>query len=325
VDLPSGLDGTTGLAAGAVFHAARTVTLHALKTGLLVGVGPDVAGEVEVADIGLSGEVPEWWLCEDADAAVPARSRTAHKWSAGAVAVVGASPGIAGAAVLAGRAALRFGAGAVRVIVPGAMAATVAAMDPGLLTAGVGSGERFVAADATAVVAAAGRSDVLAIGPGLGMMSGFVPALLAAWPGPVVLDADALGDLIPEQLRGRSAPTVLTPHAGEFVRLTGEEASPAAAAALAERTGAVVVLKGAPTFVMGTERWVVTAGSEALATIGTGDVLTGMVAALVARGMPMEAAARSAAHRHGCAGRALESTTTVTASALVEEIGRWAW
>jgi hydroxyethylthiazole kinase-like uncharacterized protein yjeF len=325
VDLPSGLDGTTGIAEGAVFRATRTVTFHALKTGHLIGVGPDVSGEIEVADIGLSGEHAEWWLCEDADVAVPVRPRTAHKWSAGGVAVVGASPGIAGATVLTARAALRFGAGAVRLIVPGAVATTVAAMDPGLLTTGVGDGERFGAADVAKVIAAAERYDVLAIGPGMGETTGFVPALIAAWPGPVVLDADALGAVTPEQVANRSAPTVLTPHAGEFARLTGEEAAPAAAATLAEHTGAVVVLKGAPTFVMGTERWVVNSGSAALATIGTGDVLTGMVAALLARGMPAEVAARAAAHRHGRAGRSLETTTTVTASGLVDEIGRWAW
>ncbi|HEX5630702.1 MAG TPA: NAD(P)H-hydrate dehydratase, partial [Acidimicrobiia bacterium] len=325
VDLASGLDGTTGAAEGAVFRATRTVTFGALKTGHLIGVGPDVSGEVEVVDIGLGGESPEWLLCEDADSEVPARPRTAHKWSAGAVGVVGASPGIAGAAVLAARSALNFGAGAVRLIVPGGVAATVAAMDPGLLTTAVRTGDRFAAADVAAVIAAAERCDVLAIGPGLGETTGFVSGLLAAWSGPVVLDADAIAAVTVDQLAGRKAPTVITPHAGEFARLTGETASPAAAAALAERTGCVVLLKGSPTFVMGAERWVVTAGTQALATIGTGDVLTGMVAALQARGMPAAAAARAAAHRHGRAGRNLESTTTVTATALVDEIGRWAW
>ncbi len=153
VDLASGLDGTTGEAEGAVFRATRTVTFGALKTGHLIGVGPDVSGEVEVVDIGLGGESPEWLLCEDADAELPERPRTAHKWSAGAVGVVGASPGIAGAAVLAARSALNFGAGAVRLIVPGGVAATVAAMDPGLLTTAVGTGDRFAAADVAAVIA----------------------------------------------------------------------------------------------------------------------------------------------------------------------------
>jgi NAD(P)H-hydrate epimerase len=326
VDLPSGLDGTDGTVSGAVFRAARTVTFHALKTGHLVGVGPDVSGAVEVADIGLSGEEPQWLLCEDDDAWVPSRSRIAHKWSAGSVAVVGGSPGIAGAAVLAARSALEFGAGSVRVIAPGGIVGAVSAMDPGITTAGVGSSDIFTGADAPAVLAAAARFDVLALGPGLGTVGpGFVSGLLAMWEDPLVLDADGIAAVTPADLEQRSAPTVITPHAGEFTRLTGEAASPASAEALAEATGAVILLKGAPTFVMGAERWVVVSGSAALATIGTGDVLTGMIAALIARGMPAEAAGRAAAHRHGRAGRALGGLTTVTASGLVGEIGRWAW
>lgn len=326
VDLPSGIDGTTGEAAGAVFTAERTITFHALKTGHLVGVGPEVSGAIEVVDIGLSGEQAEWLLCEDEDASVPERSRTAHKWSAGSVAVVGGSPGISGAAVLAGRSALEFGAGSVRVVVPGGLVAMAAAMDPGLTTAGVGSGDAFDEGDAAAVLAATARFDVLALGPGLGRDSAdFVRSIVRTCPGPLVLDADGLVAVTPADLERRPGPTVITPHAGEFHRLTGDEASPAAAAALAAVTGAVVLLKGSPTFVMGSEHWVVTTGSQALATIGTGDVLTGMIAALVARGMPVEAAARAAAHRHGLAGRALSELTTVTASALAGEIGRWAW
>ena len=325
VDLPSGLDGTDGAAHGPVFRAVRTVTFHALKTGHLIGVGPDVCGEIEVADIGLHGEDPEWWLCEDSDAWVPARPRTAHKWSAGAVAVIGGSPGIAGAAVLAGRAALNFGAGSVRVIAPGGIASTVAAMDPGLTTTGVGAHDRFGPDDVAGVLAAIERFDVLALGPGLGSTIGFVPALMERWNGPVVLDADGLGAVTPADLVSRRGPTVVTPHAGEFSRLAGEPASAPAAASLAARTGVVVLLKGAPTFVMGAEQWVVVSGSAALATIGTGDVLTGMLSALIARGMPPDAAARAAAHRHGRAGRALGAVTTVTASGLLAEIGRWAW
>ncbi len=325
VDLPSGLDGTDGTAAGAVFRAARTVTFHALKTGHLIGVGPDVSGAVEVADIGLSGERPEWMLCEDQDAQVSPRDRTAHKWSAGAVAVVGGSPGMTGAAVLTGRAAANFGAGAVRVIVPGGMGPSAAAMDPGLLTSGVGTADRFRPDDVAGVLAAAERCDVIALGPGLGATTGFVGALLKQWTRPVVLDADALGAVTRDELAARRGVTVLTPHGGEFARLAGEPGTPTAAGALAARTGTVVVLKGAPTFVMGEERWVVNSGSAALATIGTGDVLTGMIAALLARGMSGEAAGRAAAHRHGRAGRSLEAVTTVTAPGLAAEIGRWAW
>lgn len=324
VDFPSGLDGLTGSAQGPVFRASRTVTFHALKTGHLVGIGPEVCGEVEVADIGLTGGDPEWMLCEDGDAVVPARTRDAHKWSAGSVLVVGGSAGMAGAPVLAARAAVAFGAGMVRVVVPGGVAATAAAMDPGLVTVGIGARDRFAADNAAAIDL--DRCDAIVLGPGLGAADGeFVARLLARWEGPVVLDADGLGAVTPDHLARRTAATVITPHAGEFARLGGEPASAGAAATLAEHTGAVVLLKGSPTFVMGRERWVVTAGSADLATMGTGDVLAGMIAALIARGMAPEAAARAAAHRHGQAGRRRAAVTSVTASGLIDEIGRLAW
>ncbi|WKZ82199.1 MAG: NAD(P)H-hydrate dehydratase [Acidimicrobiia bacterium] len=326
VDLPSGLDGLTGEAQGPVFRASRTVTFHALKTGHLVGDGPDLCGEVEVADIGLGGEIPEWLLCEDADAGVPERPSRAHKWSAGSVAVVGGSPGIVGASVLAGGAALHFGAGSVRVLVPRGVGGLAAAMDPGLTTEAVGDAESFDDGDAPVVLERASRFDVMLLGPGLGPESGgFAESLMRGWPKPMVIDADALRMITPSMLAGRPAATVITPHAAEFTALTGEAAIPESAAGLASSTGAVVLLKGAPTFVMGTRRWVVTSGTRDLATIGTGDVLAGMVAALMARGMPPEDAARAAAHRHGRAGRRLAETTTVTAPRLMGEIGRWAW
>lgn len=327
VDLPSGLSGEDGSVAGGAFTAARTVTFNALKLGHLVGEGPDRCGRIEVIDIGLSGGRPEMWLCEDADAAVPNRPRTAHKWSAGSAAVVGASPGISGAAVIAARSALEFGAGAVRLIVPGAIHHTTAAMDPGVMVTGVGEGDHFGTADAPKVLEVAERFGVLAVGPGLGLETGgLVEALLAGWERPLVLDADGINSIDVAALKRRTAPTVITPHAGEFHRLAGTEASHRTATALAAETGAVVLLKGSPTFVMGVESWVVTSGGSELATIGTGDVLTGMIAALMARGLDPERAARTAAHRHGRAGRALAARAgTVTATALAAEIGRWAW
>jgi hydroxyethylthiazole kinase-like uncharacterized protein yjeF len=324
VDLPSGLDGTDGSTDGPTFRAARTVTFHALKTGHLIGRGPELSGDVEVVDIGLSGERAEWLEFEDDDAAVPARSRDAHKWSAGSVAVVGGSPGILGAAMIAGRAALEFGAGAAKVFLPAALHAPAAAMDPGVLTAGLGKGDAHD--DAKAVIDACSGFDVMALGPGLGPgRESFVAEVLGGWDRPLVLDADGITAASVDELAGREAPTVLTPHAGEFEKLTGEPATPGAAAALANKTGSIVLLKGSPTFVMGREQWVVTSGGPELATIGTGDVLTGMLAALISRGMPPEAAARAAAHHHGRAGAALASFTTVTATGLLAEIGRFAW
>jgi ADP-dependent NAD(P)H-hydrate dehydratase / NAD(P)H-hydrate epimerase len=321
VDVPSGLDATTGQVEGRAFRASRTVTFHALKTGHIVGRGPDLSGSVDVADIGLEGERPEWLLCEDEDATVPARSRTAHKWSAGSVAVVGGSPGLAGATMLCARSALSFGAGAVRALLPGAVRPEAAAMDPAVMTEGLGAG--WVHDDPAAVLAAAGRFDALALGPGLGQVSPDVVAgIVSDWDRPLVVDADALRMVTGAMLKDRTAPTVVTPHAGEFEALTGEEASPDAAARFADLTGAVVLLKGAPTFVMGSMRWVVTSGGPELATIGTGDVLTGMVAALTAGGMDPEVAARTAAHRHGRAGAALAREGTVTASGLAAAVGR---
>ncbi len=328
VDLPSGMSGTDGTVEGAAFTAARTVTFHALKAGHLLGEGPDRCGVIEVVDIGLVGGDPVLRLCEDEDAMLPGRARTAHKWSAGAVLVVGGSAGLLGAPVLAARAALRFGAGYVRLAVPGALRDAAASVDPSLTTVAVGAGDTLSAEDTRAVLEGAERFDVLALGPGLGTgdgPSGLVGALLERWDRPLVLDADGITATSPAALAARRHPTIITPHAGEFGRITGEPAGYEAASRLAAQTGAVVLLKGSPTIAAGRDPWVITTGGPELATLGTGDVLTGMIAALVARGLDVEAAGRSAAHRHGRAGAALAARESVTASGLVEEIARWAW
>jgi NAD(P)H-hydrate epimerase len=327
VDVPSGLRAADGTVEGAAFTAVRTVTFHALKVGHLVGEGPARCGAIEVVDIGLTGEEPAFRVCEDEDARVPARARDAHKWSAGAALVVGGSPGLTGAALLTARSALEFGAGAVRIACPAGLQPLYASMDPGVMSIGIGSGDTFSADDSAAVLEAAARFDLIALGPGLGVgegPGGLTAAICRDWEGPLVVDADGLAGVSVDLLAGRSGPTVITPHVGEFRRLTGEEAGWEQAATLAKRTGAVVLLKGGPTFVAGEGVWAVTAGGPELATIGTGDVLTGMIAALWSGGLDPETAARSAAHRHGRAAAALAASTTVTATGLVDEIGRWA-
>ena len=154
VDVPTGLDPATGRIAGMAFRASRTVTFHALKVGHLIGSGPDVCGDVTVADIGLEGGDPELLLTEETDAPRLSRSRTAHKWSAGSVLVVGGAPGMTGAAVMAGKAALGFGAGAVGLAVPDEAADVAAAAAPELLHYSIDDlPERY---------------DVLLIGPGSG-------------------------------------------------------------------------------------------------------------------------------------------------------------
>jgi ADP-dependent NAD(P)H-hydrate dehydratase / NAD(P)H-hydrate epimerase len=307
VDVPSGLDPASGAIVEDAFRATRTVTFHALKVGLVIGSGPDVCGVVTVADIGLRGGDPELLLTEEPDAPLPSRARTAHKWSAGSVLVVGGALGMTGAAVLAGKAALGFGAGAVGLAVPADAAEVAAAAAPELL--------HYSIEDLP------GRYDVLLIGPGLGTdRSDLAAKLLSNWEGPMVIDADALVAVTSDRALGGGA--VITPHGGEFERMTGQPPTYGAARDLATRIGATVLLKGNPTFVTdGGVPWVVNTGGPELATIGTGDVLAGMTAALFATGCDPVVAARSAAYWHGRAGADLARTRVVTASQLVEEIG----
>lgn len=272
VDVPSGLDPTTGLVDQAAFTAQKTVTFGALKTGHLLGEGPDRCGEVIVADIGLPEGEPELLVTEEADAVRPARPRTAHKWSAGSVLVVGGSPGMVGAAILAGRAALNFGAGSVGLAVPEASAAAATASAPELL--------HYLIDDLPT------RYNVLVVGPGLGVdRVDYAVKLISGWTGPVVIDADSLAAVDTEHPMTNQR-AVLTPHAGEFERMTSGAPTYQAARALAHAIDTTVLLKGNPTFVSdGTAPWVVDTGGPELATIGTGDVLSGMIGALLSGGL----------------------------------------
>lgn len=326
VDVPSGLDADSGRVAGRAIDADRTVTFHSLKPGHLLGEGPEVCGEVSVVDIGLHGGDPTFRLCEAVDAPRPRRRRTAHKWSAGSVAVVGGAPGMSGAPLLAARSALAMGAGAVALVVPGALASSYVAW-PDIMTKPIGDGDRFAAADAGSVLVETERYDVMVLGPGLGpSQSGLVGRLVAEWGGPLLIDADGLNALDGlDAVAARDAPTVITPHAGEFERLTGRPAHAAAAMTVPDDAGVVVLLKGNPTVIAGTEPWLVSTGGPELATIGTGDVLAGAVGALWARGLDAEVATRSAAYWHGLAGAVLKPRGSVTASELTAELAHYAF
>ncbi len=324
VDVPSGLQAGSGMVEGPAFVADATVTFHALKPGHLLGEGPERCGVVDVVDIGLHGGDPELRICEIEDAPVPPRPRTAHKWSVGSVAVVGSSRGMAGAGVLAAHAALNAGAGSAAVVSPGLMQAQVAAMTPGLLTMGIGTDDRFTAADVAAVIDYTERFDVVVLGPGLGPDDGFAREIVAQRKGKLLIDADGLNNLGGvDALTARSGPTIITPHAGEFERLTGQAATYENAMNVPDATGAIVLLKGNPTFVLGAEQWVVTTGGPELASIGTGDVLAGVISALWACGLDGEIAARSGAFWHGVAGADLASRRTVTAPGLVDTVGEF--
>ncbi len=310
VDVPSGLQGDTGVVAGGALRALLTVTMAAWKPGLLLGEGPDRAGRVVVADIGLPVGEPTAHLVEDADRDwLPAPERTAHKWRV-AVFVVAGSPGMRGAPLLCTRSAQRSGAGMVRIGSPGVPAGEQPAGEAvaiGLPASGWGAD----------VLKELDRFKALVVGPGLGRSeeaAAGVRALVSSAPVPTVVDADGLNVLgadaasIVAARPAGAGPVVLTPHEGEFARLAGHppgEDRLADVRDLAARTGAVVLLKGATTVAAEPSGRVLlsASGTPGLATAGTGDVLSGMVGAFLARGLDGLRAAGLAAHVHGLAAR----------------------
>lgn len=324
VDVPSGVDGLTGRVAGGAVRADRTVTFAALKPGLLFHPGRALAGEVVVADIGLDVSGTRLGLVEGADVAawVPARPADSHKWRAAVVLAAG-SPGMTGAAHLAAAAALRAGAGMVRVATPGLD------HDPGLPTEAVGVAVPTAGWDGP-VLAQLERAGALVLGPGLGRAApteAAVHQVASSAAVPVVIDGDglaALGEQARERLVARRAPAVLTPHDGEFARLAGHPPGDdrvAAARALAATTTAVVLLKGPTTVVAHPDgrACLSTTGDARLATAGTGDVLSGVVAALLAQGVEPLSAAAAGAWLHGRAGLARPARGLV-ASDLVDAL-----
>lgn len=321
VDIPSGLDGTTGEAHGRVLAADRTVTFAALKPGLVLEPGASLVGRVEVVDIGLDTTSATAHLVEPDDlrARLPDRSATAHKWQS-AVWVVGGSPGLEGAAVLTSSAAARAEAGYVRWSSPGEV--------PSLLkpTEIVGTG--LPANDwAAAVLEDLPRFGALVVGNGLGLDDRHREPLrrvVAEATVPVIVDADALTLLGSDVAEVTRATTILTPHDGEYERLAGAPPGPDridAARSLAERAGCVVLLKGRTTVVAGPDgrALVCRVGDERLATLGSGDVLAGIIVALCARGLePLVAAALGAA-LHGLTAR-VGLRHGVTARDLVDQL-----
>jgi ADP-dependent NAD(P)H-hydrate dehydratase / NAD(P)H-hydrate epimerase len=318
VDLPSGIDASTGEVAGAAVQADVTVTFHGRKVGLAVAPGRFHAGRVVVADIGLehapTGIVRAQPAILDR---VPRRGARDTKFSAGSLLVVGGSPGTTGAAVLAAMAALRADAGYVTLAVPEASlgVAESLALEP------VKRGFSWASA-VESLEADVARSSALAIGPGLGRSDearALVRALLERSSLPAVVDADGLFGLEPVR---REAPLVVTPHAGELARLLDVEADWVsahrleAAARCAERLGAIVLLKGADTIVRAPDGRTIVCdtGPPSLATAGTGDVLTGVVGAFMAKRVDPVDAAVAAAVAHGLAARAVAHQAGLVAS-----------
>jgi ADP-dependent NAD(P)H-hydrate dehydratase / NAD(P)H-hydrate epimerase len=324
VDIPSGVDGLRGLTFGPVVDATVTVTFAARKPGLVFEPGRSHAGEVVVADIGidLGDQVlvdAQLGLVQASDvrAWLPDRAPDAHKWQSG-VMVVGGSGGMMGAPMFVSHAAMRAGAGIVWCEVPGEDTARAASGSEVITHPLPATPGGAVARDAAeTVLADVGRFRALAVGPGLGSEATVryvVRSLVAEARIPLVLDADGLnalgGDFTALRSRQtRGAPVVLTPHAGEYERLMGEPVGGeriAAAQKLADRSGAVVVLKGPGTVIAAPRTASVPVrvalnptGGASLATAGSGDVLTGIIAAFLARGMEAFTAAAAGAWVHG--------------------------
>lgn len=324
VDIPSGLDAITGRGER-VLSAERTVTFQAAKPGLYFGDGPQLAGRVEVVDIGLELADPYAMVAtaDDVRALLPRRRRTAHKWSA-AVQVVAGSETMPGAGSLTATGAFAAGAGMVRWSHPGPVVNDPIEVVHQVLPASDWSG---------VVVDDLHRFGSMVIGPGLGRR-GNVPAeaagLIFSSTLPTVVDGDGLFALTwnphgsPETLRARRGPVVLTPHDGEFATLLGDAPGSdriAAANRLVAETGAVVLLKGPTTVIAGPngETWLVDSGDERLATAGSGDVLSGVIAAFLAQGVSAMSAAVAGAFVHGRAGRLGGFNTT--ASGIASLVG----
>ncbi|MFY9487305.1 MAG: NAD(P)H-hydrate dehydratase [Solirubrobacterales bacterium] len=324
VDIPSGIDASTGAAAGDAVFADLTISLHLPKIGQFVAPGVFHCGELRVADIGIPAEATTGARIEAAAGTigahvlrrVPRRQDSSTKFSSGVLGIIGGSTGLTGAACLSAMAAQRSGAGYVTVLVPRSlnivfeqrllevMSVPLPDVDGGLTADGIET-----------LLQKTERADALVIGPGIGRSDStgeLVRMALDRSDKPVLIDADGLfaftGQI--EQL-SRDAPTVITPHAGELARLLGsgtdsvEADRLGSAAEAARRSGAVVVLKGTDTIVATPDAppLINTLRAPGLATAGTGDVLSGILGAYLAKGLDTHTAAAAAIYAHALAGR----------------------
>ena len=344
IDIPSGVDGTTGEVVGAAVRANETICFAAYKPGLLFEPGRTHAGRVRVVDIGIDisnerptdADGPELAVLDLADLSLPSPSADAHKWSSGCL-VVGGSGGMIGAPMLASQAALRCGAGMVVCAVPGvAAAATVSGRElvaRALPATPLGALAEDAADAVLKEVRPLPRPGRRPRGVGRDQAQAAARRIVAEANVPMVIDADALNAIAvdPAALRVRHAAglpvAVLTPHAGEYERLAGHPVGTdrvESARELARQLHAIVLLKGSSTVIAapGGRAVINLTGTPALATAGTGDVLSGVIAALLAQGVDPFAAAATGAYVHGRAARAAPATPDIVASDLVLALPR---
>jgi NAD(P)H-hydrate epimerase len=319
-DVASGVDAASGEVNGAAVDAAMTIAFHGAKLGHRVAPGKWHTGELRVAPIGIPPGQPIEPRAGAIGPAVlalpPRRGSRSTKFSSGKVTIAGGSRGLTGAVRMASMAAIRAGAGYAIVAVPAELEEVFEVGQPEVMSVGCPGGSGCLApASAKALLGAFERSAGGVLGPGLGRDPASVEVareVIGSIEAPLVVDADGLNAFAGELplIRARGEPTVLTPHAGELGRLLGRDSEAVGARRLAsareaaEAAGAVVVLKGDDTIVTDGEQVAVNVVSApALATAGSGDVLSGMTAALLARGLDPFAAASAAVLAHARAGR----------------------
>jgi ADP-dependent NAD(P)H-hydrate dehydratase / NAD(P)H-hydrate epimerase len=322
-DVPSGVDASTGEVAGEAVRARATATFHAAKPGLWIAPGKAHAGDVRVIDIGIppGGPAdPQIGLIGDrVTDTIPRRGRASTKFAAGSVIVCGGSIGLTGAPCMAAESAMRAGAGYVTAMIPASLNLIFETRLLEVMTVPLtDAGGSLDPGAADAVLERLTRADALVLGPGLGRDAGAIQLarnVAGAAKVPLLLDADGLnahaGKLA--SLAGRPAATVLTPHAGELARLLESDSAAVGARRLhsgrlaAADADAIVVLKGDDTLVCepGGRVGVSRGGASALATAGTGDVLSGLIGAYLSKGMDPFAAACAGVHVHARAGRLL--------------------
>jgi len=342
-DVPSGVDASTGEVAGEAVRATLTATFHGSKAGLFVAPGAFHSGRVAVVEIGIPRGAPApaelGLISERVLALYPHRGSDGSKFTSGVVVVAGGAAGLTGAPTMAALAAQRAGAGYVQVAVPAPAQTVIELRLLEAMTRGLPDEDgAHCPAGAEVLAEMSERAGAVVLGPGLGRTdsaAAFARGSAQAVEVPLLIDADGLnahaGEL--ESLRGRSAPTLLTPHAAELGRLLDRSPDEVDAHRLAcvrdaaRRSGAIVLLKGHDTIVAAPEGLVAVSpgGTPALATAGTGDVLSGLIGALLAKGVePFAAAAlgtmahvragAAAAQRHGAdhviAGDVIEALPT---------------
>jgi NAD(P)H-hydrate epimerase len=336
-DIASGVDASSGEVAGVAVEADLTVSFHAAKLGQRIAPGKWHTGELKVVPIGIPPGAPGEPAGGTIDPAVlalaPRRGPRSTKFSSGQVAIAGGSRGLTGAVRMSSLAAIRAGAGYATVAVPADLEAVFEAGEPEVMSVGCPGGDGCLApASAKSILRAFERVAAGVVGPGMGRDPGSVELareIVGGIAAPLVIDADGLnafaGQLGP--IAAREAATVLTPHAGELGRLLGRDSEEiaahrlAAAREAARAAGAVVVLKGDDTIVSDGERVAVNAiAAPALATAGSGDILAGIVAALLARGLEPFAAACAAVVAHARAGRDAAARVGAAESVIASDV-----